>query len=49
MRNIREMLCLRFAQGLSQRATGTRLLISTGAVNACLTRARLAGLSWPLP
>jgi transposase len=49
MRKIRELLRLRFAQGLSQRAIGTSLRISTGAVNACLGRARLAGLSWPLP
>jgi transposase len=49
MRKIRELLRLRFAQGLSQRAIGTSLRISTGAVNACLSRARLAGLNWPLP
>src|ERR1700761_5933884 len=49
MRKIREVLRLQFAQGLSQRAIGTSLRISAGAVNACLGRARLAGLSWPLP
>ncbi len=49
MRKIREVLRLRFAQGLSQRAIGTSLRMSTGAVNACLSRARLAGLSWPRP
>lgn len=49
MRKIREVLRLRFAQGLSQRAIGISLRLSTGAVNACLNRARLAGLSWPLP
>ena len=49
MRKIREVLRLRFAQGLSQRAIGISLRLSTGAVNACLSRARLAGLSWPLP
>src|ERR1700743_954231 len=49
MRKIREVLRLRFAQGLSQRAIGISLRVSTGAVNACLSRARLAGLSWPLP
>jgi transposase len=49
MRKIREVLRLRFAQGLSQRAIGTSLRLSTGAVNACLHRARLAGLHWPLP
>src|SRR3954469_9485941 len=49
MRKIRDVLRLRFAQGLSQRAIGISLRLSTGAVNACLSRARLAGLSWPLP
>jgi transposase len=49
MRKIREVLRLRFAQGLSQRAIAISLRLSTGAVNACLSRARLAGLSWPLP
>ena len=49
MRKIREVLRLRFAQGLSQRAIGRSLGISTGVVNACLSRARSAGLGWPLP
>jgi len=49
MRKIREVLRLRLAQGLSQRAVGESLGISTGAVNICLSRARRAGLSWPLP
>jgi len=49
MRKIREVLRLRFAQGLSQRAVGASVRLSTGAVNACLNRARMAGLGWPLP
>lgn len=49
MRKIREVLRLRVAHGLSQRAIGQSLRISTGAVNTCLSRARLAGVSWPLP
>jgi transposase len=49
MRKIRDVLRLRFAQGLSQRAIGRSLGLSTGAVNTYLGRARLAGLSWPLP
>jgi transposase len=49
MRQIREVLRLRFAQGLSQRAVGRSLGLSTGAVNGYLSRARRAGLSWPLP
>ena len=48
MRKIREVLRLRFAQGLSQRAIGTSLGLSTGAVNSYLGRARMVGLDWPL-
>lgn len=48
MRKIREVLRLRFAQGLSQRAIGVSLGLSTGAVNSYLGRARMAGLDWPL-
>ena len=48
MRKIREGMRLRFAQGLSQRAGGGSLKLSIGAVNGYLSRARLAGLSWPL-
>ena len=49
MRKIREVLRLRFAQGLSQRAIASSLRLSTGAVNSYLSRARLVGLEWPLP
>jgi len=49
MRKIREVLRLRFAQGLSQRAIGRSLGISTWVVIACLSRARSAGVGWPLP
>jgi hypothetical protein len=49
MRKIREVLRLRFAHRLSQRAIGQSLQLSTGAVNGCLSRARRAGLGWPLP
>ena len=49
MRKIREVLRLRFGQGLSQRAIGSSLGLSIGAVNSYLTRARMAGLGWPLP
>ena len=49
MRKIREVLRLRFGQGLSQRAIGQSLQLSVGAVNAYLSRSRMAGLSWPLP
>ena len=49
MRKIREVLRLRFAHGLSQRAIGQSLRLSAGAVNGCLSRARRVGLGWPLP
>jgi len=49
MRKIREVLRLRFAQGLSQRAIGHSLGLSAAVVNTYLGRTRLAGLSWPLP
>jgi transposase len=49
MRKIREVLRLRFGHGLSQRAIGHSLCMSAGAVNTYLSRARLAGLTWPLP
>jgi transposase len=49
MRNLHENFRLRFVQGLSQRAIGASVRLSTGAVNACLSRARMAGLGWPLP
>jgi transposase len=48
MRKIREVLRLRFAQGLSQRTIGVSLGLSTGAVNSYLGRARMVGLDWPL-
>jgi transposase len=48
MRKIREVLRLRFAQGLSQRAIGVSLGLSTGAVNSYLGRARMVDLDWPL-
>jgi transposase len=49
MRKIREVMRLRFAQGLSQRAVGRSLGLSIGALNGYLSRARMAGLTWPLP
>ena len=49
MRKIREVLRLRFGQGLAQRAIGQSLRLSAGAVNGYLSRTRRAGLSWPLP
>ncbi len=48
MRKIREVLRLRFERHLPQRAIGQSLRLSQGAVNAYLSRARRAGLGWPL-
>ena len=48
MRKIRDVLRLRLAHGLSQRAIANSLRLSLGAVNTYLGRARMAGLSWPL-
>ena len=49
MRRIRELLRLKYAQGLSERLISDALGISKGAVGGYLSRARAAGLSWPLP
>jgi hypothetical protein len=49
MRRIRDVLRLRFAQGLSERAIATSLGLGKGSVGAYLRRAREAGLGWPLP
>ena len=49
MRRIREVLRLKHAQGLSERAIAMTLGLSNGVVNGYLSRARLAGLTWPLP
>ncbi len=49
MRKIRDVLRLRFGQRLSQRAIGSSVGLSIGAINSYLSRARLAGLGWPLP
>lgn len=49
MRRIRDLLRLRHAQGMSERAIAASLGISKGAAGSYLSRARAAGLSWPLP
>ncbi len=49
MRKIREVLRLRFASGMSQRAIAQSLGLSQGAVCEYLNRARRAGAVWPLP
>ena len=49
MRKIRDVLHLRHAQGLTERVIARMVGISNGVVHGYLRRARLAGLSWPLP
>ena len=48
MRQIREVLRLRFASELPQRAIAKSLGLSQGAVSGYLSRARAAGVSWRL-
>src|SRR6202049_1833362 len=48
MRQIREVLRLRFASELPQRAIAKSLGLSQGAVSTYLSRARAAGVVWPL-
>jgi transposase len=49
MRKIREILRLRWGQALSARQVASSLKVSRGTVANCVSRAGLAGLSWPLP
>lgn len=49
MRRIRDVLRLKFAQGLSERAIAASLGLGKGSVGTYLRRVRDAGLSWPLP
>ncbi len=49
MRLIRDVLRLKYEAGLSERAISATLGISKGAIGSYLSRARAAGLSWPLP
>jgi transposase len=49
MRKIREVLRLRLGHGLPQRAVVQSLRLSQGAVHGYVSRARRAGLGWPLP
>ena len=48
MRRIREVLRLRH-QGLTERVIARMLGVSNGVVHGYVRRARLTGLSWPLP
>jgi transposase len=49
MRTIREVLRLKWACGLRNRAVARSCRISSSTVSDYVRRARLAGLSWPLP
>ncbi len=49
MRKIRDVLRMKFDNGLSERAIARSLSLSAGGVNGYLQRARVAGLSWPVP
>jgi transposase len=49
MRRIREVLRLRFAQGLSECAIAASPGLGKGSVGTYLRRARDVGLAWPLP
>jgi transposase len=49
MRRIRELLRLKYENGLPGRVIAAALGLSKGAVNDYLQRATAAGLSWPLP
>jgi transposase len=49
MRQVHEVLCLKWGQGLSERQIAQSLGISRPTVAAYGRRAQAAGLSWPLP
>jgi transposase len=49
MRQIRDVLRLCYAAKLPQRAIARSLGLSQGAISDYLSRARAAGISWPLP
>jgi transposase len=49
MRRIREILRLKYEGGLRHRAIARACGVGVGTVSGYLERARLSGLSWPLP
>ena len=49
MRKVHELLRLRFESGLPQRAIAESLGLSQGAISTYLSRARAAGIGWPIP
>ena len=49
MRQVREVLRLKFVGELSNHEIARRVGVAPSTVRATLTRLRVAGLSWPLP
>ena len=49
MRRLRDVLRLKYEAGLTHRAIAVACTVGLGAVSAFLTRAKVAGLTWPLP
>ena len=49
MRRIRDVLRLKYGQGLSERQIAASLALSKTSIGTYLRRARQAGLRWPLP
>ena len=49
MRQIREVLRLKWGCGLSHRAIAKACSVGLGTVSDYLTRAKGAGVPWPLP
>ena len=49
MRKIKETLRLVHELGLSQRQAARAIHVAPSTVQECMTRAKRAGVSWPLP
>ena len=49
MRQVREVLRLYYAAGMSARAIARSLKVSPATVGKCIRRAEARGVSWPLP
>ena len=49
MRQLRELLRLKYGAGLGHRAIAQACAVGLGTVTAYLQRAAAAGLRWPLP
>jgi transposase len=49
MRRLRDVLRLKYEAGLAHRAIAQACTVGLGTVSSFLTRAKAAGLTWPLP